>query len=330
MAYNSRKTGKQRGTMKDQVMIRPFEPDDVGAVVPLLNRCLTADPIASEVFQRKVLLDQNFDPRGALVALAGDEMVGFALGMVRRFKLEDGALDFDRSWITLIGVDENHRRQGIATRLVSMLEEFFKQNECRMTFVSSYAPGYFIPGVDVNAYPEALGFFGAVGFEEVYRPLSMDANLVHLETPGWVAEKEAALEGKVTVEAFRPELILPLMDFVKSEFAGDWQRFAREAMTKITTGEFRPDSLWIAHEDGRAIGYCQHDNACRFGPFGVAASERGRGVGAVLLFKCLHAMAAKGLHNAWFLWTDDKVAKLYSTAGFTESRRFALLRKQLA
>ena len=295
----------------------------------LLNRCLTADPITSETFQRKVLLDQNFDQRGALVALGGSRVVGFALGLVRRFKLEDAPPDFDRSWITLIGVEAGYRRRGIGRRLVEGLEEWFRSNDCKTTFVSSYAPNYFTPGVDVNAYPEALEFFKSLGFVEVYRPLSMDASLVHLTTPDWVNEKEALLEGKVTIEPFRPELILPLLEWMRVEFVGDWQRFAREAMAKITTGEFRPDNVWIAHENGKVVGYCQHDNACRFGPFGVSASERGRGIGAVLLFKCLHAMRAKGLHNAWFLWTDDKVAKLYAEAGFTESRRFALLRKEL-
>ena len=40
-------------------------------------------------------------------------------------------------------------------------------------------------------------------------------------------------------------------------------------MTKITLGEFREDNVWIAHEAGRILGYCQHDNAGRFGPSGV-------------------------------------------------------------
>jgi len=315
--------------MSDPISIRPYEPADIHTVVALLNRCLAADPITSETFQRKVLLDPNFDPHGALVALDGHCAVGFVLGLVRRFKLEDAPPDFDRSWITLIGVDAEYRRRGIGRRMVDELEAWFRSKGCKTTFVSSYAPNYFIPGVDVNAYPEALEFFKSIGFVEVYRPLSMDANLVHLSTPDWVREKERQLEGKVTIEPFRPELILPLLDWMRAEFAGDWQRFAREAMTKITTGEFRPDNVWIAHSDGRVVGYCQHDNAGRFGPFGVSASERGRGIGAVLLFRCLHAMRAKGLHAAWFLWTDDKVARLYSEAGFTESRRFALLRKDL-
>lgn len=315
--------------MNASIEIRPYWPGDIHEVVALLNRCLTEDPITSETFQRKVLLDQNFDTRGALLALAGERVVGFALGMVRRFQLEDSVPDFDRSWVTLLAVDEPFRRQGIATRLVEDLESYFRSRECKLAFVASYAPNYFIPGVDVSAYPEALEFFGSAGYSEVIRPLSMDANLVSLATPEWVKEKEAALDGSVAFEPYRPELILPLMDWMKTEFPGDWQRFAREAMAKITLGEFRPDNAWIAHENGKVVGYCQHDNACRFGPFGVSANERGRGIGAILLFRCLHAMRAKGLHSAWFLWTDDKVAKLYAEAGFTESRRFALLKKAL-
>lgn len=326
------------------VSIRAFEPGDIAEVVALLNRCLTADPIASETFARKVLLDQNFDTRGALVARDGSRVVGFGLGMVRRFQLEDtpptfreqgsrnnntGVSDSDKSWITLLAVDADYRRRKIGTEIVRALEEYFVSRDCTSTWVSSYAPNYFTPGVDVNAYPEALEFFKSLGYQELLRPLSMDANLVRLRTPDWVLQKESELAGKVTVECFRPELILPLLDWMKAEFPGDWQRFARESMTKITLGEFRPDNVWIAHEDGKVLGYCQHDNAGRFGPFGVSASERGRGIGAILLFKCLHAMRAKGLHNAWFLWTDDKVARLYAHAGFVESRRFALLRKAI-
>lgn len=316
--------------MGDSIEIRQFEPADIGEVVELLSRCLPADPIPSGVFQRKVLLDQNFDLRGALVARADEQVVGFALGMVRKIRLEDGAPDFDRSWITLIAVDERFRRQGIGTRMVRTLETYFTLNECKYAFVSSYAPNYFIPGVDVNAYPGALEFFKAAGFDEVYRPLSMDASLVGLRTPEWVREKERTLEAEgVVIEPFRPELILPVLDFMKSEFPGDWQRFARETMGRIASGEYCPEHLWTAHEGGRVVGYCQFADDCRFGPFGVSASQRGRGIGAALLFRVLHSMRSAGIHNAWFLWTDDKVAKLYAEAGFTESRRFALLKKAL-
>lgn len=322
-------TGKGADSiLPNTVEISSFKTEHIPAVVALLNRCLTADSISLETFEQKVLLDQNYDARGTLVALEGERVVGFALGLVRKFKLEDGAPDFDTSWITLIGVDEDRRRRGIGAKLVGALESYFCLSKCAVTQVSPYAPNYFFPGVDVNAYSGALGFFKALGYSELYRPLSMDANLVHLQTPDWVREKETALEGSVSFEEFRAELILPVLEFMKNEFPGDWQRYVRDTMIRISSGQYRADNLWAALENGRVIGYAQHDNAGRFGPFGVASSERGRGIGMVLLFKTLNAMRAKGLHNAWFLWTDDRVAELYALAGFRESRRFAVLAKR--
>jgi GNAT superfamily N-acetyltransferase len=298
-------------------------------VVDLLKRTLVADPMTSEVFQRKVLLDPNFDTRSALVAEERGMVVGFALGITRKLPIEDQAPDFDRGWITLMAVDLKFQRQGIGQELLRHIEAYSKEKGVKSVWVSPYAPNYFSPGIDVNAYPGAIEFFKKDGYEEVYRPLSMDASLLGLETPEWVIEKERELPNAgVRVEQFRPSHILPILEFMKSEFPGDWQRYIRETMTRITRGPDTSDSVWIAIENGRVLGFAQHEGE-RFGPFGVASSERGRGIGAVLLFKCLHAMRDKGLHNAWFLWTDDKTAKLYMEAGFRETRRYAVMRKTL-
>jgi GNAT superfamily N-acetyltransferase len=210
------------------------------------------------------------------------------------------------------------------------MEDYFASRDCRTAIVSGYAPGYFVPGVDPVAYPEALALLEKLGYKEVYRPLSMDSDLVRLRTPDWLPPKEQALvEAGVVFEPYRPELILPLLDFMKVEFPGDWQRFLRDAMCRITTGEYHPTNLWIAHVDGNVLGFAMHGNDCRFGPFGVAAKERGRGLGCVLLLRILHGMRAKGLHNAWFLWTDEVAARVYDAGGFKETRRFAYMRKSL-
>ena len=316
--------------MSNEFSLRSYESTDIGDVLALLDKSLRADPITSEMFQSKVLLDINYNPKGSLVAMADGRIVGYALGMVRRFQLEDSVPDFDRSWITLFAVDEAYRRCGIGTALAKGLEDYFTASNCKSTIISGYAPNYFVPGVDPVAYPEALEFFSKMGFKEVYRPLSMDSDLVRLRTPDWVPGKEKSLiEAGVRFEPYRPELILPLLDFMKTEFPGDWQRFLRDAMARITKGEYHPTNLWIAHENGHVLGFAMHDNGCRFGPFGVAVKERGRGIGVVLLLKTLHGMRAKGLHNAWFLWTDEVAVRVYDAGGFAETRRFAYMKKAL-
>ncbi len=200
--------------------------------------------------------------------------------------------------------------------------------------ISPYAPGYFTCGVDMKAYANGLAFFSKHGYAEVYRPIAMEIALWDFAVPEWVNEKRAKLiEAGVTIEAYRSELTLPLLEFAATEFAGDWVRYARETMGKIQPGNNQmgdsPSRLAIAHQGGKVIGYSHFDNE-RFGPIGVAANERGRGLGQVLMYETLRAQRLAGFRTAWFLWSDDKTAeKIYSAAGFKEVRRFALLKKDL-
>ena len=84
----------------------------------------------------------------------------------------------------------------------------------------------------------------------------------------------------------------------------------------------------VAREQGEVVGFCQQRNE-RYGPFGVRPDCRNRGIGRMLLFKCLEAMAAKHVFYAYFLWTDEDAARLYALAGFKRRREFAVMRKTL-
>ncbi len=81
-----------------------------------------------------------------------------------------------------------------------------------------------------------------------------------------------------------------LMDWVRSQFSLSW---ALECETAFAA---RPPSCFIAVRDKALIGFACHD--CTrlnfFGPTGVAADARGKGVGTLLLLSCLHAMRDSG------------------------------------
>lgn len=57
-----------------------------------------------------------------------------------------------------------------------------------------------------------------------------------------------------------------------------------------------PVTLFIAVRDDAILGFACYDVTCRnfFGPEGVAASERGHGIGRALLLSALHAQRALG------------------------------------
>ena len=78
----------------------------------------------------------------------------------------------------------------------------------------------------------------------------------------------------------------------------DWVRahFASSAAEVETAFAQTPATCFIAVRDDAVVGFACHDVTCRnfFGPEGVAAEERGRGIGAGLLVSALHAQRARG------------------------------------
>lgn len=310
--------------MSHDIEIRPFESRDLNGLLRVQREAMPHDPVSEARFVRQVLLDANFRAAGMPVAVAGGDIVGFCLSLARQVPLENAPSDSDRGYITLLAVRPSWQRKGVGGNLVAEAEKYLRSQSRSVVMVASYAPGYFIPGVDVNAYRGGLAFLKNAGYVEVYRPIAMQASLWDLPEPAWLADRARSFE----VRPFEPELTLPLLEFARGEFPGDWVRVVRETAASITAGE-PAARLLTAIDAGRVVGFAHFDKE-RFGPIGVAAAERGRGIGQVLMFATLRAQREAGLRAAWFLWSDDKTAeRLYNAAGFKETRRFALMKKTL-
>lgn len=311
--------------------IRPMQPADIGGIVALLRRELAREQIDERRFIEQVLLDPNFRSEGALVAEDGEGLRGFVLAIARQVPSEGHFPDRGRGYITLFAVDAERRNTGIGAKLLGAAESFLLLQNNSEVWISTYSPGYFSPGVDVSAYSAGLEFLRKRGYEEVYRPISMEVPLGATQVPRWISVKEKqAVEAGVAFEDWKPELITPLLKFSKEEFGPDWERYVREASLAILDGAPK-GRLFVAYEkgSGRVLGFSHFDGE-RFGPIGIAASERGRGLGHVLMFRTLQAQKDAGADRSYFMWSDDKTAeRLYNVAGFREARRFAVLRKEL-
>jgi GNAT superfamily N-acetyltransferase len=310
--------------------LRPFRQSDLAPVLALLSATMPHEGIAEPKFTRQVLLDPNFRPEGAIVAEHAGSVVGFCLSLARQTPLENAPSDADRGYVTLFGVLPAHRRQGIGSALLKEAEAYLRAQNRKLVMISSYAPGYFIPGVDVAAYEPALPFLAKNGYKEVYRPLAMECPLwPPFSVPQWVEEKRKQRESEgFRFTPYTPALTLPLLDFTRKEFPGDWVRVVRTAADRILQGD-NPSRLVIAHRDGTVYGFSHFDNE-RFGPIGTAQASRGQGLGQILMYQTLQAQRSANFRAAWFLWSDDKTAaRIYSAAGFKETRRFALMRKEL-
>lgn len=336
-----------RTATRREVRVRAYRPGDEGGLVRLWNQALPADPIHPALLLRRVLCDPNFDPEGLLLAEAGGRPVGFALAIVRRVPLWGDDLEPEAGWITAFGVHPDYRRQGVASRLFEAAWDFFRARGRRRVDFASYAPNYFVPGIDREQYPAGAAFLARHGFRKLYECAAMDRSLVGYTYPPDVAAVEAARQA----EGYRfvplsPRYVVPTLRFAREVFHPDWSRAVREGLLAgipfdrfllaVKTGEERPGHPRAAGPGERVVGFAMYgvyDGVPeRFGPFGVDDGERGKGIGKVLLYKTLDEMHARGLHGAWFLWTgeNDPAGHLYRRAGFTVTRRFEVLRKELA
>jgi len=309
--------------------LRTFEQHDMQAVCRLLWENLPMEGISETKLVRHVLLDPNFDPQGAPVAELNGTIVGFALVIVRRFPLEDATPDFDCAYLTLMAVAPKHRRQGVGTKLLQHVELYARQRGAQNILVSPYSPNYFIPGVDMDAYPDMHAFLLAQGYEEVYRPLAMQVGLWRFTPPPDVLQKEERLRQEgILIEPYHSDWTLPLLEFLKRDFVGDWQRFTREGIHRILSGD-QSVQMWLAHNANEVLGFVRHEGE-RYGPVGVAPKARGKGIAQVLTLHCLEGQRARGYRTSYFLWSDDNTAaQLYHRFGFQVFRRYALMKKRL-
>jgi GNAT superfamily N-acetyltransferase len=315
--------------MTDTVQVRPYRPEDEGALLEVWNAALPADPLTAGGWRARVLLDPNFDPAGCPVAEVDGTVAGFLLSLTRRVPDAGAGLEPEAAWITAFGVAPGARGRGAGGALLDAALARLRELGCRRVTVAAYLPNYFTPGVDVAAYSDGVAFLERRGFRVASRPLSMRATLTGFRTPPAIAAVAARLADEgVTVRPANPADIVPVLDFAREHFSPDWRREAAGVCQDLFVGDPRQVGLLVATRDGNVLGYAQH-RAERFGPFGVRPDQRGRGLGRVLLAGTLGAMLAKGYHAAWFLWTSDQAARLYAQCGFVEVRRFAILSRAL-
>jgi len=314
------------------VTLAAFTPHDLEPAVKLLRRCLPLENVTVEQFARRVLLDPNFDRGGAIVARSrGGEIVGFVLAMAMKDPSAEAPEKGGRGYITLFAAAPDARGQGVGGSLLSAAETWLAERGCSSVWISPYAPGYWTPGIDEAAYPEAVAWLHKRGYATVSRPLSM---AVDLDTEWGFSDTAASIYARlsgagVSTAPFTPANVRPILDFLTTEFSEDWVHTARETMKDILAGYRPADAIWAAMRGEKCIGFAQFAGE-RFGPIGVAASERGRGVGTALMVRVLQTMRQSGCSRAFFLWTSDATAeKLYRPAGFAEARRFQIMKKQL-
>lgn len=292
---------------------------------------MTHDQISESAFRTLVLLDPNFKAENMPVAVVDDRVVGFLLCITRQVPYFLQGMDVSEAWITAFGVHPDYRGRGIGGALFDTITNKMRAEGRENVDISPYVPNYFVPGVDTEAYPVTIRFLSErQGFHTMYHAISMGADLSGFQIPPEIQARieRGEAEDGLTIRPISPADIPDLMPFLVEHFGWDWFRFAQNYLLEYFGDSPGQICFLIAREKGEVVGFCQQRNE-RFGPFGVRPDRRNRGIGRLLLFKCLEIMSAKHVFFAYFLWTDEDAARLYALAGFKRRREFAVMRKNL-
>jgi len=311
---------------------RPFQSGDEQKIVELWNEVLIHDPINPVRFRNQVLLDANFDPEGLIVAVDQEKLIGVAFAVIRKLPMIRTELEKDTSWISFFFVKSGYERKGIGTELLDRVSGYAKRKGAEKIFFSSYAPNYFVPGIDEEHYPAGYGFLQKSGFRKLYSPVAMHRALTDYMYPEDVRNLKQVRESEgYTFGPVQDGDFYELIQFANEAFNPDWGRAIREGVLQ----GLEPSQIFVAKRDERVVGFALYGGyeriRERFGPFGVDPGEQGKGLGKILLHETLHSMRAKTLHGAWFLWTSEKssAGHLYLKNGFKTFRTFHVMVKEL-
>ena len=313
------------------MQIRAYQGRDEAELLDVWRRAMTHDRISEALFRTQVLLDANFHPDNLPVAIVDGRVVGFVLCLTRQVPYFLQGLDEAEAWITAFGVHPDYRGQGIGSALFDAVISKLRAQQRKIVDISPYVPNYFVPGIDTRAYPDTIRFLQErMGFVTLYQAISMGADLSGFQIPPQIQARidDAEAEQGLSIKPIEPADIPDLTPFLIEHFGWDWFRFAQSYLLEYFGDSPHRICFLIARERGEVVGFCQQRNE-RFGPFGVRPDCRNRGIGRMLLFKCLEMMSAKQVFYAYFLWTDEEAARLYALANFKRRREFAVMRKSL-
>lgn len=316
------------------VRVRTFRADDVNAVLDLLARSWTRDAVTAAWFTHYVLLDPRFDANGLLIAEVDGSPIGTAYAVAAD---EAGqGVEAGSGWIPFLVVAPESRHGGVGSLLLASAMAYLRDRGMASVTMSAYPPAYVIPGIDYDSAADggndALSMLVAAGFAVIEEPVGMRLDLPAPATEGGAEARASAIARGFSFRSAGDGDIPELLVFAAT-IGADWGDVIRESVLRHgDTGRFQ---LAFA-PDGAVAGFATfgsyEGDVTRFGPFGVDATHRGASLGRILLDQTLSAMHSRGATEAWFLWTDlaGAAGRLYTRAGFTPFRRFAILRRTLA
>jgi len=299
--------------------IIPLHRDHIRDVCAVCRQALRApDFFAPEDLRHTILRDPCQDERCTLAAKVDGEIVGILNGALREM-----AEERKRGLVKLFAVRPSHQRQGVATALFDRFEQLCRDEGAESITVGSIGPLYFFAGVDPQ-YTEAVIFLMQRGYEKAGDSFYLGVDLGE-PLPRYEALIRELADSGITSDRPDHEEREHVREWVRAVFGDGWAHetdlgFSNEVV-----------SVWVARAEGSLCGFATSNATGRdyFGPIGTAAEHRQKGIGRVLVVKCLEDMQRDGRSIAWIPTGLARIPFYHQAAGARVRRTFWPFAKKL-
>ncbi len=259
-------------------------------LLDLLNRALTRDRLGPDILEEKVWADPGFDAELCLGLEHRGCLAGWAQGVVRQG--QNRPLGF----IKLMAVEPRFQGLGLGSRLLQALEARLSGRGVERVRLGESAPNYLWPGLDVG-YTRAMLFFEKHGYRKFGQTYNLGVSLCGRAFDP--RSKPRFPEGEYRFRRASARDRPAFNRFLDAHWPA-WRAEAARAFLNL------PISLHLALLNGRIAAFaafdCNNIGHGWFGPMGTAKAHRGRGLGSVLLLRCLRDMRKQGLDRAIIPW----------------------------
>lgn len=299
--------------------IRQYHDKDFDKVLALCQNTYKFDSFTKELLHEKIYEDPFFNSESIWVAEEGTTIVGFLMGTCR---MDIRGVNY--GYVKLMAVSEIHQRKGIARKMYEFLENELRLRKVDVMRLGDVPMNYFMPGIDPR-YTPALCFAMRLGFNRFMDTSNLVVNLSDRE---WSDEKKIIALKLDDIEVCRATIEDKdeLMEFVAEE----WKLWQFELTMAYKSD---PIAIHVAKLKGKIKAFSAHSANNKglpwFGPMGTHPDLRGKGMGKVLLYRCLEDLKVLGYKTAIIPWVGP--IDFYSHhAGAVVERVFWRYEKKLA
>jgi len=305
--------------------VRALTSDDLDAALPLVREAVPALVLDRELLDANLLGDPGALAELALAAFDSGELGGIACATTRICPSpECPASRSLRGHLKVIAVRRQSARRGVGSLLLRLVETRLAALGARTVETDGAAPVYLQPGVPDSA-TSALAFFAKAGYHLLEARQSMSVDLARVDVDTSALESRLAQEAIILRRAV-PADLPRVTGAIAASFSADW---AEEVARSI---ERRAPGTWLAvrASDGELAAFACAGLWARnaFGPMGTRDGFLGRGLGTVLVRRCLADLRAAGARTAVISWVGPE--RFYRrVAGAETTLRFRALVKTL-